>query len=345
VLFSEEYRSYVSEILIEGHTDSLGTYLDNLALSQQRALAVASYVLDDDYRGISADQKRQLRAVVTANGRSFSDPVLDANGFEDMDASRRVVFKFRLTDEQMIQQLKSILEELDELRLPHMAAELETLYKQPAFVNTGRLELISAIIHAEYIVTVTNRYTSRLKKAKLKGSDSCIDQCVDSKERQYQPQDIIQTLSSLDFVRDGMNLCIFGASDSGKTYLARALGAEACREYRVGYYHCEELASELAAIRKIDFKQYQKKIKAIINLDLVILDDFLLHPITEDYEVKALYDVLEKRNELSRSCIICSQREPKAWPSMLMEYEVSSNSLLKRVTKHYIVMIERKVVD
>ena len=110
VLFSEEYRSYVSEILIEGHTDSLGTYLDNLALSQQRALAVASYVLADDYRGISTEQKRRLREVVTANGRSFSDPVLHAFGQEDMDASRRVVFKFRLTDEQMIQQLKSILE-------------------------------------------------------------------------------------------------------------------------------------------------------------------------------------------------------------------------------------------
>ena len=68
-------------------------------------------------------------------------------------------------------ELKSILEELDELKLPHMAAELETLYKQPAFVNTGRLELISTIIHAEYIVTITNHYTSRLKKAKLKGSD------------------------------------------------------------------------------------------------------------------------------------------------------------------------------
>ena len=93
------------------------------------------------------------------------------------------------------------------------------------------------------------------------------------------------------------------------------------------------------------FKQYQKKVKAIVKLDLVILDDFLLHPITEDDEVKALYDILEKRNELSRSCIICSQREPKAWPSMLMEDEVSSNSLLKRVTKHYIVMIERKVTD
>ena len=113
VLFSEEYLPYVAEIIIEGHTDSLGGYIDNLELSQQRALAVASYVLDDDYRGITADQKRQLRVVATANGRSFSDPVLDANGNEDMDASRRVVFKFRLTDEQMIQQLKNILESSD----------------------------------------------------------------------------------------------------------------------------------------------------------------------------------------------------------------------------------------
>lgn len=242
-------------------------------------------------------------------------------------------------------ELKSILDELDELKLPHMAAELETLYKQPAFVNTGRLELISAIIHSEYIVKITNRYTSNLQKAKLKGNDNCLDQCVDSRERQYQPQDIVKTLSSLDFVRNGLNLCIFGASDSGKTYLARALGAEACREYRVGYYHCEELAGELAVIRKEDFKKYQKKVKSIIKLDVVILDDFLLHPITEDDEVKSLYDVLEKRNELSKSCIICSQREPKAWPSMLMEDEVSSNSLLKRVTKDYIVMIERTVTD
>lgn len=82
-----------------------------------------------------------------------------------------------------------------------------------------------------------------------------------------------------------------------------------------------------------------------MNLDLVILDDFLLHPITEDNEVKALYDVLEGRNEKTKSCIICSQREPKAWPSMLMEDEVSSNSILKRVTKHYNVMIEHKVTE
>ena len=110
VLFSQEYRDYVSEIIIEGHTDSVGGYLTNLELSQQRALAVASYVLGTSCRAVSADVKNELRAVVTVNGRSYSDRIFNADGTENMDASRRVVFKFRLTDEQMIQQLRQILE-------------------------------------------------------------------------------------------------------------------------------------------------------------------------------------------------------------------------------------------
>ena len=111
VLLSEEYRPYVTEIIIEGHTDSAGDYINNLKLSQQRALAVASYVLADNYGQISPSQKQILRKLATANGRSESDPVLDAYGREDMDASRRVVFKFRMTDEQMISQLKDIMEQ------------------------------------------------------------------------------------------------------------------------------------------------------------------------------------------------------------------------------------------
>lgn len=110
VLFSEEYAPYIAEIIIEGHTDSVGGYISNLELSQQRAAAVASYVLSDTYPLISGPQRLMLRQMVTANGRSFSNPVLDENGTEDRDASRRVVFKFRLTDEQMIDQLKTILE-------------------------------------------------------------------------------------------------------------------------------------------------------------------------------------------------------------------------------------------
>ena len=110
VLFSDEYRGYVSEIIIEGHTDSVGSYISNLLLSQQRAYNVASYVLADGYPHISEATREHLRQVTTANGRSESDLIYDANGEENQSASRRVVFKFRLTDEQMVAQLQSILE-------------------------------------------------------------------------------------------------------------------------------------------------------------------------------------------------------------------------------------------
>lgn len=110
VLFSDEYRGYVSEIIIEGHTDSVGSYISNLLLSQQRAYSVASYVLADGYPYISEETRAHLRQVTTANGRSESDLIYAADGTEDQSASRRVVFKFRLTDEQMVAQLQSILE-------------------------------------------------------------------------------------------------------------------------------------------------------------------------------------------------------------------------------------------
>ena len=78
------------------------------------------------------------------------------------------------------------------------------------------------------------------------------------------------------------------------------------------------------------------------HFHLLILDDFLLNTITDEREVKILLEIMEKRIELSRSTIICSQREPESWKSMIMNDEVSSNAIMKRATKHYIVMIQLK---
>ncbi|MBR2122618.1 MAG: OmpA family protein [Lachnospiraceae bacterium] len=109
VLLSDKYKDYVSEILIEGHTDTDGDYLSNLELSQQRALSVAQYCLSDNTKILDKKSLEALRKVVAATGRSFSSPVLDENGKIDMDASRRVEFLFRLTDEEMIREMIEIL--------------------------------------------------------------------------------------------------------------------------------------------------------------------------------------------------------------------------------------------
>ena len=110
VLFSSENEGYVSEIIIEGHTDTVDTYIKNLSLSQERAHAVAEYVMSDGFTGLSYEEKQRFQKLLTANGRSFSDPIYDANGRVDARASRRVVFKFRLTDDEMIRQMQEILE-------------------------------------------------------------------------------------------------------------------------------------------------------------------------------------------------------------------------------------------
>lgn len=109
-LLSEEYRDYVGEIIVEGHTDTTGQYLNNLALSQQRALAVATYCLSDEMVGLSYTDKETFKSIMTANGRADADPVYNADGTVNLDASRRVVIKFRMKDSDMIDQMSAILE-------------------------------------------------------------------------------------------------------------------------------------------------------------------------------------------------------------------------------------------
>ena len=109
-LMSDEYEEYIGEIIIEGHTDTSGSYLSNLKLSQERALAVANYCFTGESMQLTSAERSLLQQVLTVNGRSYADPVYRTDGTVDMDASRRVVFKFRMKDSEMIDQMSAILE-------------------------------------------------------------------------------------------------------------------------------------------------------------------------------------------------------------------------------------------
>lgn len=109
VLLQPEYSDYLGEIIIEGHTDTDGDYINNLELSQNRALNVAKYVLNMD--SLSHDQQLLLQRILTATGRSESDPVYYPNGSVNKDASRRVEFKFSLKDAEMIEEMNRLLQQ------------------------------------------------------------------------------------------------------------------------------------------------------------------------------------------------------------------------------------------
>ena len=96
VLMNPEYEGYISEVIIEGHTDTRGSYFGNLSLSQSRASNVMEYSLK--VPGLTRAQKEFLQSMVSATGRGSAEPVYGEDGEVDLEACRRVEFKFRMKE-------------------------------------------------------------------------------------------------------------------------------------------------------------------------------------------------------------------------------------------------------
>lgn len=238
--------------------------------------------------------------------------------------------------------LNTITADLVAIGLKDMADSLIELYHSPDFVELDTLTAISRMVDAEYQGKTNRRITSRLRNAHLIGCPQDIENCVDSAAREYLPSGITEVLASMDFIKNGLNVCVLGPSDSGKSYLAKALGIVACTNYKVLYCHCEQLLEDLVVLKGRDYEKFQKRLKKICGQDLLILDDFLLHTLTDEREVKLLFEILEKRSEMQLSTFVCSQREPASWNAMILNDEVSANAILKRATKHYTIVIKPK---
>jgi chemotaxis protein MotB len=100
LLSDTDTRVHISQILIEGHTDNIGTYENNLELSLNRANSVAKYIFSN-----KIDQflyQKEFQSLLSANGRSFVEPRYTNATLDGRAANRRVEFKFRLKDWDII---------------------------------------------------------------------------------------------------------------------------------------------------------------------------------------------------------------------------------------------------
>lgn len=104
LLNDSKMRRYVDLITIEGHTNSDGSYLFNLDLSQRRALAVMEFLYTQ-----YPNNRELFKKYLSASGRSFAEPILDADKKEDKDASRRIEIKFRIKSEDAVKELMNYL--------------------------------------------------------------------------------------------------------------------------------------------------------------------------------------------------------------------------------------------
>jgi len=106
LVVNPQIKPHLDKIIIEGHTDSDGDYLYNLNLSQNRAYSVMNFLLS-----LKLSKDYDIKKYILASGRSFLDPVLDENGNEDKDASRRIEIKFLLKNDQAMKEIERILDD------------------------------------------------------------------------------------------------------------------------------------------------------------------------------------------------------------------------------------------
>ena len=122
-------------------------------------------------------------------------------------------------------------------------------------------------------------------------------------------------------------LSITGPSGTGKTFLATALGYVACTTGLKSIYGAlHRLMAQLTLSKKEG--RYLNKIRALAKMDVLILDDFGLHPIQPEYR-QILMDITDDRFNI-KSTIICSQLPVKAWHELIGEPTVA-DAILDRI--------------
>ncbi|EAK0822590.1 hypothetical protein A0Z38_00790 [Campylobacter lari] len=102
ILKDENILNSIENIVIEGHTDSAGSYIYNLDLSQKRAYAVMSFIH-------SFYKDPRLQKLLMASGRSYSDVIMK-DGKEDKEASRRIEIKFNINTNNALEKVEKYLE-------------------------------------------------------------------------------------------------------------------------------------------------------------------------------------------------------------------------------------------
>lgn len=174
-----------------------------------------------------------------------------------------------------------------------------------------------------------------MKNANFRYGDASIAQ-IDYTLPRGLDRNQMERLASLDFVRKGGNLLITGCAGTGKSYLATALGYEACKAgMRVLYANSSKLMGTLKIAKNKG--TIEAELKKLEKAQLLILDDFFLVPL-DAKERAHLTEIIEDRHG-RKSIIVTSQLPELDWYDAIGDSTVA-DAILDRIvhTAHRITL-------
>jgi DNA replication protein DnaC len=227
------------------------------------------------------------------------------------------------------------IEKMKLMRFYGMQQAFETVLQTGKNNDLTADELLSYLIDAEW-TDRQNRKTHRLIKSARFRYQANIEDINYSPERNLDKNMVIR-LANCQFIDSGENLIITGATGVGKSYLASAIGHQACiKGYKVLYLSTAKLFSKLR-MSKAD-GTYLKELNRIEKQDLIIIEDLGLQPIDKQNQL-FLLDIIEDRNG-KKSTIVTSQLPVNKWHDIIEDSTIA-DAILDRIV-HTAQRIELK---
>jgi DNA replication protein DnaC len=210
--------------------------------------------------------------------------------------------------------IEETLNKLHEMRLASMALAVREVMENAPGHQLSFEEKLGIVVDREWTERDNRRLSRRLKEAKL-ATRASLDNVLCDPERGVDKAGIRQ-LATCQWVKAKHNVVIVGKTGVGKSYFGSALADAACRSgYRSLFVRVPRLLEELALARAAG--EYSSLLGKLSRIDVLVLDDFLLNPMT-DVERRDLLEVVEDRYDRS-STVITTQVPTKTWHEALSD--------------------------
>jgi DNA replication protein DnaC len=210
------------------------------------------------------------------------------------------------------------IQKLVNMKLLAMAARLREMATSPPTDAVSIDETIGMLVDQEWTARENKRLERLLKDAHVPPG-ACMEDVACDAGRGID-KSLVRSMSSCQWVRAKQNVIVVGATGTGKTFLGGALAQGACRQgFRAFCVRAPRLLQRLSIARAEG--TYSKELARLQKVAVLVIDDFLLAPMT-DAERRDLLEVLEDRYDYS-STVITSQLPTKSWHQAIGEATIA----------------------
>ena len=229
-------------------------------------------------------------------------------------------------------------EKLRDMKLGVMARKFN---EQLSDTNTAGLsfeERFGILVDIEWTTRRNNRLKRLIRAANYSDPKAAVENIDYSADRNLD-RGLIERLSTCKYISEHHNVILLGATGSGKTYIASALGMKASLNFMtVKYIRLPELLADLA-IAKAE-GTYKKALKTYKTVDLLIIDEWLLTPL-KDIEARDLLELTGGRCRKG-STIFCSQFDVSGWHEKIGDPTLADAIVDRIVHDAYKIIVSAK---